>query len=241
MSLLRDILEDLRVPVERDPAARGPLDVILSYPGFHAITAHRIIHELHRLGIPLLPRFLSNLVRATTGIEIHPAATIGRRFFIDHGMGVLIGETAQIGDDVTLYKGVTLGGTSLGRGKRHPTIGNGVVIGTNASILGAITVGDGARVGAGSVVVRDVPPRATVVGIPGRIVLQDGKPVPSAGTQRVDMPDPQGQLLARLAERVAALEAKLAERDGVPAPPPLPLPAPQPLDGSLHDDVSAAL
>ncbi len=213
MSIWSEIAEDLRVPVERDPAARGTLDVILSYPGFHAVTAHRFIHALNGLGVPLLPRFLSNLVRAATGIEIHPAARIGRRFFIDHGMGVLIGETAEIGDDVTLYKGVTLGGTSLGRGKRHPTIGNDVVIGTNASILGAITVGDGARVGAGSVVVRDVPPRATVVGIPGRIVLQDGRPVSSPTPQRVDMPDPQGQSIAQLIERVAELEKKLAARD----------------------------
>jgi serine O-acetyltransferase len=213
VSIWSEIAEDLRVPVERDPAARGTLDVILSYPGFHAVTAHRLIHALNGLGVPLLPRFLSNLVRAATGIEIHPAARIGRRFFIDHGMGVLIGETAEIGDDVTLYKGVTLGGTSLGRGKRHPTIGNDVVIGTNASILGAITVGDGARVGAGSVVVRDVPPRATVVGIPGRIVLQDGRPVSSPTPQRVDMPDPQGQMIAQLAERVAELEKKLAARE----------------------------
>jgi serine O-acetyltransferase len=213
VSIWSEIAEDLRVPVERDPAARGTLDVILSYPGFHAVTAHRFIHALNNLGVPLLPRFLSNLVRAATGIEIHPAARIGRRFFIDHGMGVLIGETAEIGDDVTLYKGVTLGGTSLGRGKRHPTIGNDVVIGTNASILGAITVGDGARVGAGSVVVRDVPPRATVVGIPGRIVLQDGRPVSSPTPQRVDMPDPQGLMIAQLTERVAELEKKLAARE----------------------------
>jgi serine O-acetyltransferase len=221
--------------VERDPAARGPLDVILSYPGFHAITAHRVIHILYGWKIPLLPRFLSNLVRGATGIEIHPAAKIGRRFFIDHGMGVLIGETAEIGDDVTLYKGATLGGTSLGHGKRHPTVGNDVVIGTNASILGAITIGDGARVGAGSVVVRDVPPRATVVGIPGRIVLQDGKPVGLA-SQRVDMPDPAGLLIAQLTERVAALEAKLGEL-GHASPPARPAPA----GGPLYDDVSAAL
>jgi serine O-acetyltransferase len=213
VSIWSEIAEDLRVPVERDPAARGTLDVILSYPGFHAVTAHRFIHALNGLGVPLLPRFLSNLVRAATGIEIHPAARIGRRFFIDHGMGVLIGETAEIGDDVTLYKGVTLGGTSLGRGKRHPTIGNDVVIGTNASILGAITVGDGARVGAGSVVVRDVPPRATIVGIPGRIVLQDGRPVSSPTPQRVDMPDPQGQMIAQLVERIAELEKKLDARE----------------------------
>ena len=149
MSLLSDILGDLKVPVERDPAAKGYLDVILSYPGFHAVTAHRIIHEINKLGIPLLPRLLSNIVRFATGIEIHPAAEIGKRFFIDHGMGVLIGATAVIGDDVTLYKGVTLGGTSLGHGKRHPTIGNDVVIGTNASVLGAITIGDGSRIGVG--------------------------------------------------------------------------------------------
>jgi serine O-acetyltransferase len=236
VSLWSDVLEDLRVPVERDPAARGPLDVILSYPGFHAITAHRFIHALYGLGVPLLPRFLSNMVRASTGIEIHPAAKIGHRFFIDHGMGVLIGETAEVGDDVTLYKGVTLGGTSLGQGKRHPTIGNDVVIGTNASILGAITIGDGARVGAGSVVVRDVPPRATVVGIPGRIVLQDGKPVPSVQPQRVDMPDPQGALIAALVERVAALEAKLAEL-GLATPVMRAIAA----NDSVHDDVSPAL
>jgi serine O-acetyltransferase len=241
VSVWSDILEDLRVPVERDPAARGPLDVILSYPGFHAIVAHRLIHVLYGFGIPLLPRFLSNLVRATTGIEIHPAARIGHRFFIDHGMGVLIGETAEIGDDVTLYKGVTLGGTSLGRGKRHPTIGNDVVIGTNASILGAIVVGDGARVGAGSVVVRDVPPRATVVGIPGRIVLQDGKPVAGPPVQRVDMPDPQGLLVAQLFERVAALEAKLAEL-GAPIGPASSGSAPRGLSpAESYDDVSAAL
>ena len=234
MSIWSDIVEDLRVPVERDPAARGTLDVILSYPGFHAITAHRILHALHGLGVPLLPRFLANLVRGATGIEIHPAARIGRRFFIDHGMGVLIGETAEIGDDVTLYKGVTLGGTSLGRGKRHPTVGNGVVIGTNASVLGAITLGDGARVGAGSVVVRDVPARATVVGIPGRIVLQDGRPVASA-SQRVDMPDPQGQLILTLAERVAALEARLSALTGVSPVPDVPVAI------EMADDVSAAL
>jgi len=212
MSVWSEILDDLRVPVERDPAARGYLDVILSYPGFHAITAHRFIHRLHGTGLPLLPRFLANLVRFATGIEIHPAARIGRRFFIDHGMGVLIGETAEVGDDVTLYKGVTLGGTSLGGGKRHPTIGDNVVVGTNASVLGAITVGEGSRIGAGSVVVRDVPPRSTVVGIPGRIVLLDGKPVSAPQpTRLVDMPDPLAAVIAQLSERIEALEKKLAE------------------------------
>jgi serine O-acetyltransferase len=209
VSLFSDILEDLRVPVENDPAAQGYLDVILSYPGFHAIVAHRIIHKMWNAGVPLLPRFLSNLVRGATGIEIHPAARIGKRFFIDHGMGVLIGGTAEIGNDVTLYKGVTLGGTSLGKGKRHPTVGNRVVIGTNASVLGAIVLGDDSRVGANSVVVRDVPPGATIVGVPGRIVQQGGKPVEQVGL--VDMPDPQGAIIQQLAERIHALETKLAE------------------------------
>lgn len=233
MSYFDDVRGDLQVPVERDPAAMGPLDVILSYPGFHAIAAHRAIHNLWNRGVPLLPRFLSNVVRTLTGIEIHPAARIGKRFFIDHGMGVLIGATAEIGDDVTLYKGVTLGGTSLGGGKRHPTLGNGVVVGTNASILGAIHVGDGAKVGAGSVVVRDVPAGATVVGIPGRVVLQDGKPV-AGSPSRVDMPDPQGRSVQALAERVAVLEARLAALGAPQAAPPHP-------DDPTIDDVAAAL
>jgi len=238
VSILSEILEDLRVPVEKDPAARGTLDVILSYPGFHAITAHRIIHAIYGAGVPLLPRFLANIVRFTTGIEIHPAARIGRRFFIDHGMGVLIGETAEVGDDVTLYKGVTLGGTSLGGGKRHPTVGNNVVVGTNASILGAITIGDGARVGAGSVVVRNVPPNATVVGIPARVVLQDGKPVAgqSASPSLVEMPDPTGSIIQQLAERITLLEGKLSDL-GVPTQP---LRAPQ-INGAIFDDVSPSI
>jgi serine O-acetyltransferase len=235
MNVFSLILEDLRVPVEKDPAARGVLDVILSYPGFHATTAHRFIHILNGWGVPLLPRFLANWVRFATGIEIHPGATIGRRFFIDHGMGVLIGATAEIGDDVTLYKGVTLGGTSLVAVKRHPTVGNNVVIGTNATVLGAITVGDGARVGAGSVVVRDVPPNATVVGIPARVVLQDGKPVPSS-TTHVEMPDPTGLVIQQLAERISLLEAKLAEL-GAPTQP---LRAPQ-INAAIFDDVSPTI
>ena len=235
MSFWSDVRADLQVPVERDPAARGPLDVILSYPGFHAIVAHRIIHRLHATGLPLVPRFLSNLVRFTTGIEIHPAARIGKRFFIDHGMGVLIGETAEIGDDVTLYKGVTLGGTSLGHGKRHPTVGNGVVIGTGATILGAIVVGDGARVGANSVVVRDVPSNATVVGIPARVVLQDGRPI-APSTTHVDIPDPTGLIIQQLAERIELLERKLAEA-GLPTQPAR---APA-VNSAIFDDVSPAI
>jgi serine O-acetyltransferase len=165
---------DLHAALQRDPAARGLLDVVLSYPGFHAVAAHRFIHALHRSGLPLLPRWLSNVNRFLTGIEIHPNARIGRGFFIDHGMGVVIGETAVVGDNCTIYQGVTLGGTSLARGKRHPTLGNNVTVGVGASVLGAIAIGDNAKIGGGSVVVRDVPANATAVGVPARIVMKDG-------------------------------------------------------------------
>jgi len=209
---LRTFLADLDAPLARDPAARGPLDVLFSYPGFHAITAHRIIHALYRTRLPLVPRFLSNLNRFMTGIEIHPAAQIGPGLFIDHGMGVVIGETAQIGEGVTLYQGVTLGGTSLQRGKRHPTLRDRVTVGVNAAVLGAITVGENSRVGAGSVVVKDVPANATVVGIPARVVLQDGRPVHGVSARpQVDMPDPHAQLIAQLTRRVEELERRLAE------------------------------
>jgi serine O-acetyltransferase len=212
VSLFQTIAADLRAPVARDPAARGYLDVVLSYPGFHAITAHRFIHLLHRANVPLLPRFLANLVRGATGIEIHPAARLGKGFFIDHGSGVVIGETVEAGDDVTIYQGVTLGGTSLAGGKRHPTLGNRVTVGVGAAVLGAIVIGDDAKVGAGSVVVRDVPPNSTVVGIPGHIVLRDGKPVRSAvPSSKVYMPDPSAVEIAALEERVAALERRLAD------------------------------
>ncbi len=168
---------DLRAALQRDPAARGTLDVVLSYPGFHAVAAHRFIHALHRSGLPLLPRWLSNVNRFFTGIEIHPNARIGRGFFIDHGMGVVIGETAEVGENCTIYQGVTLGGTSLARGKRHPTLGNNVTVGVGAALLGAIAIGDNAKIGGGSVVVRDVPANATAVGVPARIVMKDGVPV----------------------------------------------------------------
>jgi serine O-acetyltransferase len=174
------IAADLRAALDRDPAARGPLDVVLSYPGFHAIAAHRFIHELHRSGLPLLPRWLSNVNRFFTGIEIHPNARIGRGFFIDHGMGVVIGETAEVGDGCTIYQGVSLGGTSLSHGKRHPTLGNNVTVGASAVLLGAITIGDNARIGGGSVVIRDVPANATAVGVPARVVMKDGVPVHAA-------------------------------------------------------------
>lgn len=212
---LDTLLADLRAPLERDPAATSWVDVVLSYPGFHAITAHRMIHVLALAQIPVLPRFLAHLNRFITGIEIHPAARIGSGFFIDHGMGVVIGATADVGDNVTLYQGVTLGGTSLSHGKRHPTIGNNVVVGAGASVLGAITIGDNSRVGGGSVVVRDVPANATVVGVPARVVLQDGKPVqPVGGRPQVDMPDPNAQVIAQLSQRIAELERRLAALTG---------------------------
>ncbi|MDQ6933448.1 MAG: serine O-acetyltransferase [Candidatus Eremiobacteraeota bacterium] len=209
-TILATFLADLRAPLERDPAAAGWLDVVLSYPGFHALTVHRLIHALYRTGLPLLPRFLSQVNRFITGIEIHPAARIGKGLFIDHGMGVVIGETSQIGDDVTIYQGVTLGGTSLLHGKRHPTLESNVVVGVNSAVLGDITVGRNSRVGAGSVVVKDVPPNSTVVGIPGRVVLQDGKPVqPFSSRPHVEMPDPNAQIIAQLTHRVEQLERRL--------------------------------
>ena len=206
-------LADLRAPVERDPAANGYLDVLLSYPGLHAIVAHRLIHALYRARVPLLPRFLGSLSRFLTGIEIDPGATIGKGVFIDHGMGVVIGETAEVGDGCTIYQGVTLGGTSLQRTKRHPTLGRNVTVGSRASVIGAIQIGDGAKIGANSVVVKDTPPNATVVGIPGRVVLLDGKPVnaPADSRPRMQMPDPNAPLIAQLSERIAALEARLAD------------------------------
>ncbi len=211
-SILDTLIADLRAPVERDPAANGWLDVVLSYPGFHAVTAHRMIHRLWKWHVPLLPRFLAEGVHRIYGIDIHPGATIGKGFFIDHGTGVVVGGTAIVGENVTLYQGVTLGGTSLQRTKRHPTIGNNVTVGSGAAVLGDITIGDNVKIGANSVVVKDVPANSTVVGIPGRVVLQDGKPVAAVATRpHVDMPDPNAPLLAQLADRIALLEARLAE------------------------------
>ena len=210
-------LADLRAPVDRDPAADGWLDVVLSYPGFHAITVHRICHALWRARIPLLPRFLAELMHRFTGIDIHPGATIGQGFFIDHGTGVVIGGTAIVGNDVTIYQGVTLGGTSLQHTKRHPTLGNNVTVGSGAAVLGDITIGDNVKIGANSVVVKDVPPNCTVVGIPGRVVLQDGKPLPVTNSRpHVDLPDPNEPLLLQLSDRIEVLEARLAELEKAP-------------------------
>ena len=202
--MFKAIREQIDTVFRRDPAARSVLEIVLCYPGFHAVLLHRVAHRLYRAGWFTPARIVSQFSRAMTGIEIHPGATIGKRFFIDHGMGVVIGETAEIGDDVLLYQGVTLGGTGKVSGKRHPTIGNGVVVGTGAKILGNIRVGDYSKVGAGSVVVRPVPDQSTVVGIPGRVVRGLD---PTDALEHGNLPDPEGQLIDELARRVAELEA----------------------------------
>lgn len=208
--LLRHALEDIDCVFARDPAARSRLEVVLTYPGVHAIIAHRVAERLWRKSFRFIARFLSYTARMFTQIDIHPGATIGRRFFIDHGCGVVIGETAEIGDDVTLYHGVTLGGTSWNKGKRHPTLNNGVVVGAGAKILGPVTIGDHARVGANSVVIDDVPARMTVVGIPGRVVLPlNLRRITEHGIDLDHhlMPDPVGKAIACLLERIDRLEA----------------------------------
>src|SRR5580704_16243977 len=201
------IREQFDTIFREDPAARSRLEIILCYPGFHAILLHRLAHRLYQANIPTLPRFVSQFNRLLTGIEIHPGAKIGRRCFIDHGMGVVIGETTEIGDDVLLYQGVTLGGTGKEKGKRHPTIGDNVVIGTGAKILGNITIGSHTKIGAGSVVVHSVPDNSTVVGVPGRVVRLrvDTGDYLEHGT----LPDPEGQLIDELTKRVEQLETQL--------------------------------
>ncbi|HUV76210.1 MAG TPA: serine O-acetyltransferase [Dehalococcoidales bacterium] len=206
MLLITSIRKDIKAVFEHDPAATGTLEVLLAYPGFHARQYHRLAHTLFRWHIPVLPRLISHISRFLTGIEIHPGAKIGEGFFIDHGMGVVIGETSEIGDNVTLYQGVTLGGTSHQRTKRHPTLGNNVVVGVGAQLIGDITIGDNAKVGAGSVVVTSVPANATVVGVPGRVVA-----VRNPDTDTVErLPDPVGEKLEGLERRIAELEKHLA-------------------------------
>jgi serine O-acetyltransferase len=206
--VFRAIKEQIDTVFREDPAARSVLEILLCYPGFHAIVAHRLAHKLYLWKVPLAPRLISQISRFLTGIEIHPGATIGRRFFIDHGMGVVIGETTEIGDDVLLYQGVTLGGTGNEKGKRHPTLGNGVVVGTGAKVLGNIKIGDRVKIGAGSVVVHPVPDNSTVVGIPGRVVRTRGE---SGVLEHGTLPDPEGQAIDDLARRVAELEGTLRQ------------------------------
>lgn len=199
--------DEIRSTRERDPAATNILEILLTYSGLHALILHRIAHVFCRLKIPFFPRWLSQFNRWLTGIEIHPAAKIGKGLFIDHGMGVVIGETTNIGNDVTLYQGVTLGGTGKERGKRHPDIGNNVVIGAGAKILGNITIGDNSYVGANAVVIKDVPPNSTVVGVPGRITKQDGRKIETA-LDHVHVFDPIMQRIESLQKRIEELEKK---------------------------------
>ena len=216
--MLKALREEIDSVFGRDPAVRNRIEVVLCYPGFHAIMFYRLSHWLWGKGFKLLGRFVSHIGRMVTGIEIHPGAKIGKRFFIDHGMGVVIGETAEVGDDVTLYHGVTLGGTTWKKGKRHPTLGNEVVVGAGAKILGPITIGDGALVGSNAVVVRDAAPGATIVGIPGRAVDHDRHAKHEAethfaayGALTPDMPDPVSKAINGLLSHVSVLEARIKE------------------------------
>jgi serine O-acetyltransferase len=217
---LKKLREEIDATIARDPAARSRAEVVLCYPGFHAVLIYRLAHGLWVRGWRLTGRFLSHVGRVVTGIEIHPGATIGRRLFIDHGMAVVIGETAEIGDDVTLYQGVTLGGTSLHQGKRHPTLGDGVIVGSGAQVLGGFTVGAQARIGANAVVLAEVPPGASVVGIPAKPVMprvpvrpEDCRFLPY-GTPCDEIPDPVARVLNGLLDEVTTLRARVAALEG---------------------------
>ena len=201
--------QDLEAVRDRDPAAGNTLEILLAYPGLHSLWLHRLAHWLWNQNVPVLPRLISHFNRLFTGIEIHPGAKIGKGVFIDHGMGVVIGETSEIGDYVTLYQGVTLGGTGKEKGKRHPTVGKNVVIAAGAKVLGPITIGDDSKVGAGAVVIRDVPPRCTVVGIPGRVVMQEGEPVVDLHHEAI--PDPVMDRIEGLDRLIGKLEDRLVK------------------------------
>jgi serine O-acetyltransferase len=209
----KELRRDLQAARTRDPAARGvgQLELIATWPGIHALIAHRTAHALDAAGVPLLPRLISMVTRMLTGIEIHPAAQIGSGLFIDHGTGVVIGETADIGNDVTLYQGVTLGGTGFATGKRHPTVQDNVTIGSGAKLLGPITIGHGAKIGANSVVITDVPPHSTVVGNPGHPVRVEGRRPEGPDADWIHLPDPIAEAIQGLASRIGALERTVAE------------------------------
>jgi serine O-acetyltransferase len=209
----KELRRDIVAARDRDPAARGvgQAEILATWPGIHALLAHRVAHALYGAGVPLLPRLISMLSRALTGIEIHPAARIGEGLFIDHGAGVVIGETAQIGDDVTLYQGVTLGGTGFATGKRHPTVEDNVTIGSGAKLLGPITIGHGAKIGANSVVITDVPPNCTVVGNPGHPVRVEGRRVEGPDADWIHLPDPIAEAIQGLSSRIGALERMVSE------------------------------
>jgi serine O-acetyltransferase len=212
----RELRDDLTAAQDRDPAARsvGRLEILLTWGGVQALLAHRMAHAMHENGVPLAPRLLANATRVLTGVEIHPAARVGNSLFIDHGAGVVIGETAEIGSNVTLYQGVTLGGTGFARGKRHPTVGDDVVVGSGAKLLGPIEVGARAKIGANSVVIHDVPENSTVVGNPGHPVRVDGKRPEGPDADWAHLPDPVADALRGLASRVNELESLVAELTG---------------------------
>jgi len=215
-NVAREVREDLAAAQERDPAARsvGRVEMLLTYRGVQALLAHRVSHALYAAGVPLLPRWLSYATTAMTGVEIHPAARIGRGLFIDHGVGVVIGETAEVGDDVTIYQGVTLGGTGFARGKRHPTLGDQVMVGAGAALLGPIVIGEASKIGANSVVIHDVPPNSTVVGNPGHPVRVEGKKPEGPDADWVHLPDPVADAISGLANRLNELEELVVEQTG---------------------------
>jgi serine O-acetyltransferase len=220
--IVSEVRCDVRAARSRDPAARGvsTLEILATWPGVHALLSHRVAHALHRAGVPLVPRLLAAISRSVTGIEIHPAAVIGCGLFIDHGMGVVIGETAELGDDVTLYQGVTLGGTGFATGKRHPTVQDNVTIGSGAKLLGPIIVGHGSKIGANSVVIHDVPPNSTVVGNPGHPVRVEGRRPEGPDADWVHLPDPIADAIKGLSTRITALEeaADVVPADAEPGP-----------------------
>ena len=211
MAFFREVREDIRNIVEKDPAARNGFEVLICYPGIWALILHRPAHWLYKHNIKLIARIISQLARWFTGIEIHPGASIGRRCFIDHGMAIIIGETTEIGDDVTIYQGVTLGGTGKDTGKRHPTIGHRVMISSGAKVLGPFKVGDDVKIGAGAVVLKEIPPNCTVVGIPGTIVKRNGQS--TQDLNQVDMPDPVATEIECLRRRIVTLENRLREEE----------------------------
>jgi len=211
MSVFQRLKRDIQAVLERDPAARNLIEVLLCYPGFHALQMHRIAHFLWRMGLRLPARLLAHFSRFLTGVEIHPGAKLGPGLFIDHGMGVVIGETAEVGENVTIYQSAVLGGRGKEKGKRHPTIGNNVVIAAGAKILGSFTVGEGARIGAGAVVLKDVPPHCTVVGVPGRIVREQGRRVDVIDLDHANLPDPVERTFRTMERRIEDLETRIRQ------------------------------
>jgi len=229
----KELRRDVAAARDRDPAARGvgPVEIVATWPGIQALLSHRVAHALHMAGVPLLPRAIALASRALTGIEVHPAARIGEGLFIDHGSGVVIGETAEIGSDVTLYQGVTLGGTGFATGKRHPTIEDNVTIGSGAKLLGPITIGHGAKIGANSVVITDVPPNSTVVGNPGHPVRVEGRRPEGPDADWIHLPDPIAEAIQGLAARIGELERMVAELSGEKAGPPAEVRPPRTVKG----------